>query len=396
MAIETAASRAYSPTVKEKVLFYILIPVFVIRLLAKLTFESNKALHWRQMLAANFLQAQRATFPATLITSNLRRTPSGKAIECYCAKHGIPYKAVTLEKTPDESKDASRLPVPPAALHFVTPPSATANGPTMLYFHGGGYVNPLRSAGHLPFVLRCAAACKAKEVVFLEYALAPEHQYPAQLVQAVATLRYFLHDLSMRAEDIVIAGDSAGGHLAGSLLAHIVKPSPYAPPLDLAGGQLRAVLFVSPFTMLGTNQGSYRTNDGRDYLNWIQVVRFRDDWNADEKDAWADICGGDGADIVWRKVFPASGQSAGLVKKAMVTAGSAEVLLDSCRVFATDCVKAEAVCVRRGADWSVFYGKDFVYAECEGEVHVQPALDSAMGYEHGAMMQAIMRWLESV
>ncbi|KKZ66014.1 hypothetical protein EMCG_08236 [[Emmonsia] crescens] len=394
MATSQPSIKANPLTIREKAVFYALIPVFVFRVLTTVSRQTNKYLHWRQKLALAVLQVQRATFPTKQLTSNLRNSLTGSAIEGYCTKHKIPYKTIT--DIPTESKTGSGVPVPPSILHFVTPISATADGPTLLYFHGGGYVNPLRAAGHMPFVLRCAAACKAKEVIFLEYALAPEHQYPAQLIQAVAALRYLLNELSLRAEDIIIAGDSAGGNLAGSLLTHIVKPSPYAAPLDIGAGQLRAVLFVSPWTMLAVDQESYETNDGKDYIDRAQVLGVTGKWNPTEGEVWADLSQGEGAKDVWGQVFPSSEESPGLVKKAMVTAGTAEVLLDSCRMFAKDCVKAETVVAGRGMDWSVFDGKDFVVAECEGEVHVQPALDAALGYSEGTMMRAILRWLGSV
>ncbi|EEH47463.2 uncharacterized protein PADG_03547 [Paracoccidioides brasiliensis Pb18] len=303
-------------------------------------------------------------------------------------------------EAPPRPKIEPCLHVPQPTLHFVTPPSASETGPILLYFHGGGYVNPLQAPGHMPFALRCAAACKAKEVVFLEYSLAPEHPYPSQLVQAVADLRYLLNELSLRADDIIIAGDSAGGNLTGSLLTHIAKPSPYAAPLDLAGRQLEAVLLVSPWVMMGTNQGSYHTNHRKDFLTLAQENWFKAQWNANgianEEEVWANLCEWEGARDVWNGVFPSSGESQGLVKKAMVTVGTAEVLLDSCRVFAKDCVKAEMVVAQRETDWSVFHGKDFVFAECEGEVHVQPALDLAVKYYEGYMMRAVLSWLESV
>ncbi|KAL2387021.1 hypothetical protein RJZ90_000327 [Blastomyces dermatitidis] len=127
--------------------------------------------------------------------------------------------------------------------------------------------------------------------------------------------------------------------------------------------------------MMTVDQESYETNDGKDYIDGPIALRFKGVWNPTRGDAWADLCEGEGTDEVWRQVFPASGGPPGLVKKAMVTAGTAEVLLDSCRRFARDCVKAETVVAGRGSDWSAFDRKTFVYAECEGEIHVQPALD---------------------
>lgn len=330
--------------------------------------------------------------PQGLQFRNLRRAPTGLGIKKYCAKNRLTVKPVTLDASSTEYGPGPD--VHPPTLHFVTPRNASSDGPTLLYFHGGGYVNPMRAEAHAPFVLSCAAACKAKEVVFLEYALAPEHPYPAQLIQAVAALRYLLMTHSLKPENIIVGGDSAGGNLVGSLLAHLVKPSPYAAPLDLNGGQLRAALFVSPWVMMDTNQKSFNTNDGKDYIDRPSALAFKADWSPNEAEVWANLCRADDASEIWSQVFGRG--SPGVVKNAMVTVGTVEVLLDSCRAFADDHVQAKTVVGGRECDWSGVDGVPFVYAECTGEAHVQPALDGAVGYEGGAMMAAIRRWLTSV
>jgi acetyl esterase/lipase len=263
-----------------------------------------------------------------------------------------------------------------------------------LYFHGGGFVNPLRGAAHMPFIMRCAAACRAKKVVVLEYALAPEHPYPAQLVQTVATLRHLLDDMALRPGDIVLAGDSAGGQLVGALLAHLVRPSPYVPAVVM-NGKFKAALFISPFVRLqNADVASYASNDGRDYLTRVQVDRFKAAWKGREDEIWANLCGVNGADEIWAKVFAPGPE--GLVSKVMVTVGTAEIFLDCCRAFANDHVQAETVAITRDIDRRIFEGRNAVLAECEGETHVQVALDSVVGYEKGTKMRAIIVWLATV
>jgi len=253
----------------------------------------------------------------------------------------------------------------------------------------------MRAFGHVPFALACAGACKAREIVFLEYALAPEYQYPAQLVQAVAAFRYLLETRSVKVENIMVAGDSAGGNLVGSLLAHLASPSPYAPPVDLAGSRLKAAVFVCPWTMMDVNQETFVTNDGKDYLDKTQALQFKHEWNPNEKEVWANLYDAPDANKVWNQVF-GRGSSQGVVRKALVTTGKAEVMLDSCTAFARDHVHAETVVASRSTDLSVLDRKNFVLVECEDEVHVQPALDAAIGYKEGIMMRSIVRWLEGV
>ncbi len=360
--------------------------------------HNNKALHWRQRLALTFLQAQRASFPAHILRWLLRGVSSGDAILQHCDKHNIAHRIVTIDDAMRASSGASRSArAPPATLHLLTPPGPgqDENAPTLLYFHGGGFVNPLRGAAHMPFIMRCAASCRAKQVAILEYSLAPEHPYPAQLIQCVAALRYLLQEMHMGLEDIVLAGDSAGGQLVGALLAHLTQPSPYAVPVKVTG-RFRAALFVSPFVRLptSTDVGSYESNEGRDYLSRAQVDGFNAAWKGNEDDIWANLSGVQISRKVWSKVFARNSQ--GLVRKALITVGTAEVFLDCCRRFAQEHAGAEIIRAGRDTDWKGFEGNDIVLAECEGEVHVQVALDSVVHYHNGAMERAIMSWLAIV
>ncbi|MEM7341264.1 MAG: alpha/beta hydrolase [Actinomycetota bacterium] len=87
--------------------------------------------------------------------------------------------------------------------------------PAMLYLHGGGYVSGSPSShrnitGTLATLVGCA-------VFVADYRLAPEDPHPAAVTDAVAVYRALL-DAGRRPEQLVIAGDSAGGGLAMALL----------------------------------------------------------------------------------------------------------------------------------------------------------------------------------
>jgi epsilon-lactone hydrolase len=113
--------------------------------------------------------------------------------------------------------------------------------PTLLYLHGGGYV--LGSAfGYRPLVGALALAAGTGALA-PEYRLAPEHPYPAALDDSVSAYQWLL-DRGVDAQRIVVAGDSAGGGLALSLMLALRDRD-----LPLPGG---AILFC-PFLDLEQN-----------------------------------------------------------------------------------------------------------------------------------------------
>ncbi|NIE67917.1 alpha/beta hydrolase [Burkholderia sp. Ax-1719] len=123
---------------------------------------------------------------------------------------------------------------------------------TILYLHGGGYYF-CSPKTHRAITYGLATRAEA-DVFSLDYRLAPEHPFPAALDDALAAYRRLLAD-GVRADSLVIAGDSAGGGLA---LATLVA-------LRDAGDKLPAgALLYSPWTDLAVTGASIRENDGRD------------------------------------------------------------------------------------------------------------------------------------
>ncbi len=90
----------------------------------------------------------------------------------------------------------------------------------ILYIHGSGYVvcSPKTHRGLIAKLSR-AADLPAYAV---RYRLAPEHPFPAAFDDALEAYRYLL---DRGYERIVVAGDSAGGHLAVSLVAALTEAS---------------------------------------------------------------------------------------------------------------------------------------------------------------------------
>jgi acetyl esterase/lipase len=285
--------------------------------------------------------------------------------------------------------------LPPLVLHFVKDASAQPDGPTIFYFHGGGYYNPIRAEGHVPFALLCAKASKASQVVFLEYSLTPEKSYPCQLVQAVEGLRYLLEDERIQPENIILAGDSAGGHLIASLLAHIAELSPYAAPIDLRGNQFRAVVLVSPWLAMPTDgQDGAPAEAPNDWLSRETLTRFTEMFKPALSEVWSNPYGAGGAVDVWKKLFPGRREDA-VSGKAILAVGTSELLFESCVKFGREFVGLESICIDGQASLNLLKEKDFVVAIAPGETHVQPGVDSALKYYDGRMMKAILTFLEA-
>lgn len=113
-----------------------------------------------------------------------------------------------------------------------------ANG-IVLYLHGGGFVfGSRRTHRHLAAAL---SASTGRPTFLLEYRRAPEHPFPAAADDVLAAYRWLL-STGHPPESMTLMGDSAGGHLAGGLLADLAR---LRLPMPAAG-----VMF-SPFLDLG-------------------------------------------------------------------------------------------------------------------------------------------------
>jgi epsilon-lactone hydrolase len=90
-------------------------------------------------------------------------------------------------------------------------PLGAADDRVLLFTHGGGFVVG-SSATHRKLAGHLAKAVGARALV-LDYRLAPEHPFPAQLEDAVAAYRWLVGQ-GIEPGHIVTTGDSAGGNLA--------------------------------------------------------------------------------------------------------------------------------------------------------------------------------------
>ena len=125
----------------------------------------------------------------------------------------------------------------------------------ILQLHGGGYIGAMRNAYRMFAGLYCEVS-GGMSVLTIDYRVAPEHPYPAALEDAVAAYQYLL-DEGWFAEQIIVAGDSAGGGLAMAL-CHYLKDHHMMLPCG--------IIAMSPWTDLLASGESYDTNYEKDPL----------------------------------------------------------------------------------------------------------------------------------
>ena len=134
---------------------------------------------------------------------------------------------------------------------WIAPPKADHKA-VMLYLHGGGYITGSINT-HKAMVSRIARASKVRALL-INYRLAPENPYPAALEDAVTAYKWLL-EKGYEPENIIIAGDSAGGGLTLTTLLYI-KDNHLPMPAT--------AVCLSPLTDLEGKGDSFWKNDEKD------------------------------------------------------------------------------------------------------------------------------------
>jgi len=144
------------------------------------------------------------------------------------------------------------IPVLAAQFNLQTPPGP---GPflTVLAVHGGGWTagTPADSAPFCRAILQAGFACAAPD-----YRLAPQTLFPGQIEDLTRAIHDLMRDaarLRLNPAGVILAGESAGGHLAAFLGAEhpaglpILGVIAFSPPLDLVAlGEPGRALGITP------------------------------------------------------------------------------------------------------------------------------------------------------
>ncbi len=175
------------------------------------------------------------------------RVPFDGILEAVPMAEGVTYESETINGVPG---------------WWCRPPQARV-GEAILYLHGGWY--SLGSALAYRNLAGQIAARAGVETFVADYRLAPEHPFPAAVLDAQACYQGLLDRGTQR---IALVGDSAGGGLALVLLAHATTS---------AAGSRQPVgaVALSPTTDLALTGASWETRaEAEAYFTRPQVVEF--------------------------------------------------------------------------------------------------------------------------
>ena len=128
------------------------------------------------------------------------------------------------------------LETPEAALkaRLYRPDGAEQVRPGLVFFHGGGFV--LCDLDTHDELCRWLAAKSGAVVISVDYRLAPQHRFPAQLTDACESTRWVIGhagELGIDPERMALGGDSAGGYLAAATAARLNEDEPGTIALQL-------------------------------------------------------------------------------------------------------------------------------------------------------------------
>ncbi len=172
-----------------------------------------------------------------------------------------PGDMIVFDRTiPTDARD-----VPVRVYH---PNKGSAPRPCILYMHGGGFMKgDLDSSDSIAWGF---AQETGASLVSVDYALAPEHPYPAAFNDCYGSLSWLAEnggEIDVDVARLAVAGDSAGGNLAAALCLAA---------RDRNGPSILAQALVYPGTGLDQDQGSYVEHAEGPGLTTAGTQQYRD------------------------------------------------------------------------------------------------------------------------
>eukprot|EP01102_Stenamoeba_stenopodia_P000818 TRINITY_DN1076_c0_g1_i1.p1 TRINITY_DN1076_c0_g1~~TRINITY_DN1076_c0_g1_i1.p1 ORF type:complete len:433 (-),score=104.88 TRINITY_DN1076_c0_g1_i1:70-1368(-) len=219
----------------------------------------------------------------------------------------------------------------------------------VLYFHGGGYIEGSIES-HLGLVSGILRETRLKALM-IDYRLAPEHPLPAAIEDAVVAYRWLLNDAEIKPNQIILMGDSAGGHLVISTAIELIKQDESLP---------LAIVALSPWTDATLSGASYESNDGKDPTLRTARCKLVRDLAVEAKDR-----------LKFSPLHSTSNAVFSRLPPLLLQVGSYDVLLDDSVEFAKKAKNAGSNNVQlevyegQTHVFSLFYGSSFQTPESE-------------------------------
>ncbi len=192
-----------------------------------------------------------------------------------------------------------------------------AKGPHagVIYGHGGGFV--LGSPDTHDDMCAEMASQAQCVVVLMDYRLAPEHPYPAQLEDSLKVWRWMREQGAAHGIDphnIIAAGDSAGGQMSAALALTL---------RDLGLPQVKAMLLIYPWLGANHESPSYIRNANAPALSRKEMLYYMTAFLGPEgSPAWVD-----------EKALPNLSQDVQGLPPAFITVAGHDPLFDDGVVF---------------------------------------------------------------
>jgi acetyl esterase len=223
-----------------------------------------------------------------------------------------------IEK-PDVDVEDTSVPGGPSdevSVRILRPKGAAGALPVIVYIHGAGWVFG-NSHTHDRLIRELAAGTGAA-VVFPNYSLSPEAQYPTAIEESYAVLEWVADhgaEKNLDASRIAIAGDSVGGNMSAALTLMAKQRS---------GPELAAQVLFYPVTDAAFDTPSYHEFAEGYFLRRDAMQWFWDQYTTDPAQR---------AEITASPLQATTEQLAGL-PKALVITGEADVLRDEGEAYA--------------------------------------------------------------
>jgi acetyl esterase len=221
-------------------------------------------MNWRLKLVLFIANLRKPVDPATVTDINALR----KQLESLSALGNRWLdRPVQVQKVTDTTADG--IPV------RIYQNNSQANQRVMVYYHGGGFVlYHLDTHDNV-----CRRLCQMNNciVVSVDYRLAPEFPYPAAHHDAYTALQWVIKNIHLyggNPNNIVVAGDSAGGNLS-ACMAHRCKQD---------GIKLKAQVLIYPWIDGKLNNPSITTNGNGYLLTKETMFWFQKQYTPKEED----------------------------------------------------------------------------------------------------------------